>query len=78
MLGEGGLNLFLTIKADNSLNLDVGEIIVSYFFSALWAESKSSSGHMWPLGLSFPTSDLDCGKTLGTCLTCDDSKNNIC
>ena len=51
-LGEGLGLVFLTYQADNLLYLAFGEIIVK----ALRAGLYGSSGHMWPLGLSLPTS----------------------
>ena len=53
MLGVGGgLNLSLTNQAYNLLHLAFREINVK----ALRAGLNSSLGHMWPLGLSLPTS----------------------
>ena len=52
--GRGALKLFLTNPVDNLLYLTFGEIIGM----ALRAGLNSSSGHMWPPGLSLPTSVL--------------------
>lgn len=49
-----GLNLFRTNQVDDLLNLAFGEIIVT----PLRAGLNSSSSHMWPSGLSLPTSGL--------------------
>lgn len=55
MLGGGGwrgVNLFLTNQTDNLLNLAFGEITVKTLRTGL----NRSLGHMWPPGLSLPTS----------------------
>lgn len=41
-------------QADNPLKLDFEENIVK----ALWDRLNSSLGHIWPPGLSLPTSDI--------------------
>lgn len=52
--GEGGLSLFLNNTAGNALHLAFIKSIVK----ALWARLNGSSGHVWPTGLSLPTSAL--------------------
>ena len=56
MLGEGGRwNLFLGNQTDNLYSLAFREMIVN----ALRTRLNSTLGHIWPLGHSLPTSDLD-------------------